>query len=223
MSKIVISKKAAQPLLTTGASFLFAFIMAYFLWQYSLPAGSPSILSPGAFTPKEGESRVVTGQVLVDLFEISTSVLNREAPQKTASPSIQKVEQVKINAPVIAVQVNTPKKDTVATAQQASAVPKSEKGGVDTSAQSHAKQSSNPPNIYDDIRVTQEKIVDKDMPLEAASAKDLGINKIESGYIALRSGVLVRIGESFPSGERLISADPQNGQIITDRRTIVVF
>ena len=47
-----------------------------------------------------------------------------------------------------------------------------------------------------------------------------GIAGIDSSGIHFRSGRRVAIGEPFPSGEKLLSIDPRNARIVTDRRVI---
>ena len=62
-----------------------------------------------------------------------------------------------------------------------------------------------------------------DKPIEAASSKALGIVKIDTRLVTLKSGGVIRPGELFPSGEKLIDADPASGRIVTDKRVVVVF
>jgi hypothetical protein len=47
-----------------------------------------------------------------------------------------------------------------------------------------------------------------------------GIAGMDSSGIHFRSGRRVAIGEPFPSGEKLLSIDPRNARIVTDRRVI---
>lgn len=58
---------------------------------------------------------------------------------------------------------------------------------------------------------------------EAVSASKAGVAKVEPGAVVMQSGKRIRVGETFSSGERLISADPETGQIITDQRNLLIL
>lgn len=58
---------------------------------------------------------------------------------------------------------------------------------------------------------------------EAVSAAKAGVAKVEPGAVVMQSGKRIRVGETFSSGERLISADPETGQIITDQRNLLIL
>lgn len=59
--------------------------------------------------------------------------------------------------------------------------------------------------------------------IEAIPASALGIVRLTSDGVELKNGRIVQIGGAFPSGDRLLATDLENGQIVTDRRTILVL
>jgi hypothetical protein len=59
-------------------------------------------------------------------------------------------------------------------------------------------------------------------PTPAISMEQAGISGVDASGIQFKSGRRVLIGELFPSGEKLISALPGEGKIVTDRRTILL-
>lgn len=59
--------------------------------------------------------------------------------------------------------------------------------------------------------------------IEAIPASALGVVKLTSDGVELKNGRIVPIGGTFPSGDRLLATDVENGQIVTDRRTILVL
>jgi hypothetical protein len=59
--------------------------------------------------------------------------------------------------------------------------------------------------------------------IEAVSSGQAGVGKIEKGAITLDSGLRIRIGEKFPSGEELIYIDVPNQHIITNKRQILLM
>lgn len=63
----------------------------------------------------------------------------------------------------------------------------------------------------------------KSNKLEGVGGAKLGVAKVNARDVSLLNGGSIRIGERFPSGERLLALDPENGQIITDKRTLLVF
>lgn len=59
--------------------------------------------------------------------------------------------------------------------------------------------------------------------IEAVPAAALGIVKLTTDGVELKNGRTIPIGGTFPSGDRLLATDVENGQIVTDRRTILVL
>lgn len=59
--------------------------------------------------------------------------------------------------------------------------------------------------------------------LEGMDGAKLGVRRVDSAGVELKDGRTIRPGGRFPSGERLLAVDPSSGQIVTDRRTILVF
>ncbi len=60
----------------------------------------------------------------------------------------------------------------------------------------------------------------KTNPETKVTLQKAGIASIETGSVRFNSGVIVAVGKVFPSGERLLSADPVTGRIVTDQRNI---
>lgn len=59
--------------------------------------------------------------------------------------------------------------------------------------------------------------------IEGVDGGKLGVSKVNDNHVSLSNGGKINIGDRFPSGERLLSLDPENGQIVTDKRTLLVF
>lgn len=49
-----------------------------------------------------------------------------------------------------------------------------------------------------------------------------GIAKLWTNAVDFRSGMRIKVGERFPSGERLVSVDASLGLINTDQRQIII-
>lgn len=59
-------------------------------------------------------------------------------------------------------------------------------------------------------------------PTERVTKEEAGLSEVHAGGVVFRSGRRVAVGDSFPSGEKLISVDPKIGEIITSKRRIVL-
>lgn len=59
--------------------------------------------------------------------------------------------------------------------------------------------------------------------LEAVPPAKIGVDSVEAGAVRMLNGSVVSVGQRFPSGERLLSVDPQLREIVTDSRTILLL
>lgn len=59
--------------------------------------------------------------------------------------------------------------------------------------------------------------------VEGVSAEKAGISKLTTDAVVMRSGLSVRVGQMFPSGERLLLVDRENGRIVTNSRQLLIF
>ncbi|CAN7778977.1 hypothetical protein LJR290_007984 [Variovorax sp. LjRoot290] len=59
-------------------------------------------------------------------------------------------------------------------------------------------------------------------PTERVTKDEAGLAEVQAGGVTFKSGRRVAVGDSFPSGEKLISVDPGIGEIITSKRRIVI-
>ncbi|MDN8617213.1 hypothetical protein [Variovorax ginsengisoli] len=59
-------------------------------------------------------------------------------------------------------------------------------------------------------------------PTERVTKEEAGLAEVNAGGVTFKSGRRVAVGDSFPSGEKLISIDPRIGEIITSKRRIVI-
>lgn len=59
--------------------------------------------------------------------------------------------------------------------------------------------------------------------VEGVSAQKAGVSRIGPGLVRMASGREVRVGEVFPSGERLLQVDPANNRLVTSDRQILLF
>lgn len=63
---------------------------------------------------------------------------------------------------------------------------------------------------------------DNNAPTQRVTKDEAGLSEVEPGGVTFKSGRRVAVGDSFPSGERLVSVDPSIGEIITTKRRIVL-
>lgn len=63
----------------------------------------------------------------------------------------------------------------------------------------------------------------KNNPTEVVSYQQLGLQELKARQAVLRDGRIIGIGDVFPSGDRLLVIDVDGKQLITDRRTIILF
>lgn len=59
--------------------------------------------------------------------------------------------------------------------------------------------------------------------IEGVSSAKAGIKKLDADAVEFLSGRRVRVGEIFPSGEKLLNVDPSTGRIITNQRQLIIF
>lgn len=75
-----------------------------------------------------------------------------------------------------------------------------------------------PPPIGSDV-IAQAK---QHNPIEGVNIAQAKISSLSSDAVVMHSGARVRIGERFPSGERLLAVEPTLRQIVTSQRTIIL-
>ncbi|HWS26857.1 MAG TPA: hypothetical protein VN259_09855 [Xanthomonadales bacterium] len=59
--------------------------------------------------------------------------------------------------------------------------------------------------------------------IEGVSADKAGVERLGPTSVHLRGGRVIKVGALFPSGERLLAVDPENGRVITNQRQILMF
>lgn len=59
--------------------------------------------------------------------------------------------------------------------------------------------------------------------IEGVNAGKAGVAKLDKNGVHLKNGTLVRPGELFPSGERLLSVDYENERVVTSKRQMLLF
>jgi len=59
--------------------------------------------------------------------------------------------------------------------------------------------------------------------VEGVSASLAKVARIAPEGVYLTNGKLVRVGERFMSGERLLKVDAENNRIVTDERQLLLF
>lgn len=60
-------------------------------------------------------------------------------------------------------------------------------------------------------------------PTEVVSSQQLGLQSLQPRQAVLKDGRMIGVGDVFPSGDRLLAIDIENKQLITDKRTIILF
>lgn len=59
--------------------------------------------------------------------------------------------------------------------------------------------------------------------IEGVSADKAGVVRVDRDAVLLRNGTAIRVGESFPSGERLLLIDHENARVVTNQRQMLLF
>lgn len=59
--------------------------------------------------------------------------------------------------------------------------------------------------------------------VEGVSAEKAKVARLSKEGVHLSSGRLVRVGERFGSGEKLLEVDPQNSRVVTSERQLLLF
>jgi hypothetical protein len=59
--------------------------------------------------------------------------------------------------------------------------------------------------------------------VEGFAAAKAGVRALDKNAVHLRNGGVVRIGQTFPSGEKLLQVDPENNLVLTNRRQMLLF
>lgn len=117
--------------------------------------------------------------------------------QKIAASRAKEAQRARVSAQAPATPEEPPPKASPAAAGDA---------GAPATAAASAKSSA-PSNYGPTQRVTKE---------------EAGLADVEAEGVTFKSGRRVAVGDSFPSGERLVSVDPAIGEIITTKRRIVL-
>lgn len=66
------------------------------------------------------------------------------------------------------------------------------------------------------------KAAESSNSIEMTQGEKVGVAKFDGSTVVMKSGTRVRVGDRFSSGEKLLLTDPENGRIVTNRRTIIV-
>ena len=72
------------------------------------------------------------------------------------------------------------------------------------------------------VPATQSAAVPAEKPTPDITMEQAGIAGMDTVSVRFKSGRQVNVGGDFPSGEKLISVNPADGRIVTDRRTIIL-
>jgi hypothetical protein len=156
---------------------------------------------------------------------IATTVV---APTQTAQPNqvLRSPNQVSIEQPKTPIKPRYPSQDETARTTQNIASQESHLvQSTSSPAQPHQSAPPSSANQAGTVTVSADMIAaaKRTTKIEGVEFSKIGISKINDNSISLKNGTVIRIGDQFPSGERLLSVDPENSQILTDKRTILAF
>jgi hypothetical protein len=59
--------------------------------------------------------------------------------------------------------------------------------------------------------------------IEGVAGDKAGVKGLEKGAVLLRNGGVVRVGQLFPSGEKLLQVDHENNRVVTTKRQMLLF
>lgn len=73
--------------------------------------------------------------------------------------------------------------------------------------------------------VTGEELIEarRNSKTEGVPAEKAGVRGLERDTVLLKNGNTVRVGGHFPSGEKLLQVDPENGLVVTNQRQLLLF
>lgn len=134
-----------------------------------------------------------------------------QAKQAKQVPPTQVVAAQKPSTPVRAVASNSNKAPSVTAAS-----PERPESAVLSSIAKSTELITPPaPEIVAEAR--------KNNKIEGVALNVIGLMSLTSGAVQLKNGSTIKIGQKFPTGEKLLAVDPDSSQIVTDKRTILVF
>lgn len=97
-------------------------------------------------------------------------------------------------------------------------------GAVTPSARPEAIQARpGPAYKINDSAVINVAEVEKNNKVEGVSASRVGVKELTEEAVVVRNGDRIKVGDRFPSGERLLRVDPGASKIVTDQRTILLL
>jgi hypothetical protein len=79
------------------------------------------------------------------------------------------------------------------------------------------------PNVAQNTSTPSPQATPASTRIEGVTQEKAGISKIWNNAIDFKSGLRVRVGEKFPSGETLVMIDGAAGRIVTDQRQILIL
>lgn len=59
--------------------------------------------------------------------------------------------------------------------------------------------------------------------VEAVTLREAKVERLERNAVVMRGGGVIRVGQAFPSGEKLMAVSPERKMITTDQRTILLL
>lgn len=73
--------------------------------------------------------------------------------------------------------------------------------------------------------ITGEELIEarRNSKTEGVPAEKAGVRGLERDVVLLKNGNTVRVGGHFPSGEKLLQVDPENGLVVTNQRQLLLF
>jgi hypothetical protein len=151
---------------------------------------------------------------------------------KIAAPQAKAVSRVP--APAAAATVRSPDVTSVSTQPRAAAsapnavlagreprvAPPAPPASTIAGAAVSTVPTTSPPPI-----VTGEELIEatRTVRVEGVTAEKAGVKSLERNVVLMRNGTSVRRGERFPSGEKLLMVDVENGRLVTDQRQLLLF
>lgn len=135
------------------------------------------------------------------------------SPQPIQRPNSEKVVQraVPLPAPVPMTPVTV--------------VPSGEQGRITVTTPARVAAAVQPAPQPEEARQLPEatSVVAVGSRIEGVPASKAQVSKITAEGVQLSSGRLVRVGERFTSGERLLKVDPENNRFVTNERQLLIF
>lgn len=172
----------------------------------TIRAQATALSAPLDAPPTPTPSTAVTAPAITAPTALPTTAPPPSPPMQTKPPATKP-------APV----VQPPQKSTATTTPHVQPPP-AQKPEERVAPQTKLAEANPPTQV-----ATEEIKAAEKNAIELAPAAKVGVDRVDRDGVLMRSGLRVRIGDRFSSGEKLLTVDIDAAKIVTNRRTIMLL